>query len=320
MLNGKKYILIPVLLLSLTIIFTSFVSHAPNRKVTEKQSGSSSKPTGSNLIRPGSKDNAVRSGQVTILPWSEQHNFKNAQRENGTPVLLAAYRTVLKDPLPGEEENVHLAARLVAGTVISPGQVFSQNLSIGPYSSLRGFKEGPVYLGTQVSKTIGGGVCKMASTLYNTAVLSNLPVIERHAHSMPVPYVPYGQDATVSYGSKDIKFLNNTADPILIWAQGIDNILYVGFYGKQKGPRVEWHHQVIGRQPAVKIFRRNDALPAGKETIIMQGMDGAQIRSWVTITSKGHTNVKQLGMSYYRPMPSVIERGGDSTAGSNTKY
>ena len=37
---------------------------------------------------------------------------------------------------------------------------------------------------------------------YNVAVLSNLKIIERHNHSMPVPYVPYGQDATVAYGSK----------------------------------------------------------------------------------------------------------------------
>ncbi|MGE5390401.1 MAG: VanW family protein [Deltaproteobacteria bacterium] len=311
--NKKGYFII-ILMLSLTMILSSCSTHSANRKIENDSAAKEGiiEPTGSSLIKPqpGQKEKTVESGQVNVVPWSGQAEFKKAQRDNGTPVLLAAYRTVLRDPLPGEEYNVHLAARLVAGTVVKPDQVFSQNSTIGPYSSWRGFREGPVYIGSQVSKTTGGGVCKMASTLYNVAVLSNLPVIERHAHSMPVPYVPYGQDATVSYGSKDIRFLNDTSGPVLIWAQGIDNILYVGFYGKQKAPQVQWHHEFLQKQPAVKIVRRNDSLPSGRETVVMQGMDGAQVRSWVTITTQGHTLTKRLGVSYYNPMPSIVERSG----------
>ena len=223
---------------------------------------------------------------------------------------MAAYRTVLNDPLPGEEENVHLAARLLKGTVVQPGKIFSQNTTIGPYSKARGFQEGPLYIGTQLRKTIGGGVCKIASTLYNVTVLSNLEVIERHAHGMPVPYVPYGQDATVSYGSKDFKFKNNTANPILIWAQGIDNTLYIAFYSKQTAPRVEWHHNVLKSQKAEVIYRNTKDLPVGKKLVAVKGMDGALIDSWVTIYERNGTNRnKSLGKSNYLPLPEVVEQG-----------
>ena len=50
----------------------------------------------------------------------------------------------------------------------------------------------------------GGGACKIATSLYNLVVLTNQEVIERHNHSMPINYVPYGQDATVAYGVKDL--------------------------------------------------------------------------------------------------------------------
>lgn len=179
----------------------------------------------------------LKSGPTTNVPWEANKEFIDSKAKNQTPVMMAAYRTVLRDPLPGEEENVHLAARSLAGTVIKPGEVFSQNSKLGPYVESRGYKKGPTYMGTTLTTTIGGGVCKIASTLYNVTILSNLLVEERSAHSMPVPYVPYGQDATVSYGNKDYRFRNNTNHPIMIWSQGVDNILYIAFYGNSTPPR-----------------------------------------------------------------------------------
>lgn len=150
----------------------------------------------------------------------------------------------------------------------------------------------------------------MASTLYNVTIMSNLQVVERYSHSMPVPYVPYGQDATVSYGNKDFKFRNNTDTTLLIWAQGVDNILYVGFYGAVKPPEVEWHHEVLKKHAAGKVYKVNPALPGGTEKLVMEGMDGAIIKSWITITCPdGNVITKPLGMSYYDPMPHVYEKG-----------
>lgn len=251
------------------------------------------------------------SGSVAILPWENDKEFQEALGENSAKVQLANYCTVLRGPLPGEETNVHIAARILKGTLVKPGQIFSQNTSVGPYNQSKGFQMGPVYIGSQLKSTIGGGVCKIASTLYNVAILSNLPIIERYAHSMPVPYVPLGQDATVCYGVKDLKFLNNTPYPILIWAEGIDNRLYIGFYGQTVPPRVEWHHEMLKQIKTHKIYRENYTIEAGTEKVIVEGMDGAIVRSWLSIgdPKKGKIIIKKLGKDYYNPMPSVVEQG-----------
>jgi vancomycin resistance protein YoaR len=248
------------------------------------------------------------SGVIENLPWTNDEDFLKAQRENETNVLMAAYCTVLKDPLPGEEYNVHLAASSLAGTVVLPEQVFSQNNTIGPYIEGKGYRKGPTYIGANVTTTVGGGVCKISSTLYNVSVLSNLEIVERYNHTMPVPYVPYGQDATVAYGVKDFKFKNNTDFPILIWAKGIENRLYMGVYGREEPPEVEWNHNIQNVIEAPKYYKKNPELEEGEEKIIVEGMDGAMVESWVTITDKdGTVKTKELGTSRYIPMPYIIE-------------
>jgi len=265
-------------------------------------------PATEGIIREGISIDMV-SGPCREMPWEKDREFIKARLRNDTNVFLGGYRTVLRDPLPGEEYNVHLAAALLCGIVVKPGEVFSQNEAIGPYTEDKGFEKGPTYIGTTLTTTIGGGVCKVASTLYNVAVLSNLKIVERHNHSMPVPYVPYGQDATVSYGTKDLKFKNDTGSNIMIWAQGIDNVLYIAFYGSQPGPDVQWEHEVLEIRKAPVLYKENPALGTGVENLLLEGMDGAVVKSWIIISTKNSVEKKYMGKSDYKPMPHVIERG-----------
>ncbi len=245
---------------------------------------------------------------TTEVPWENDPGFLEKKEKLGGPFLMAAFKTVLHDPLPGEEFNVHLAADYISGTVLEPGKVFSQNKTAGPYTTERGFRIGPTYHGTEVGTTIGGGVCKISSTLFNVAVLSNMEIVERFTHNMPVPYVPYGQDATVSYGAKDFKFRNSTASPILIMAKGVDNILYIGFYGQTQPPEVKWSHEVLNVVKAPVICKKSSAVPAGTEKVIHEGMDGALIRSWITMTyPDGRTEIKSFGKVNYNPLPFIKE-------------
>lgn len=306
----------------ITFILTTALKHAPaQRKISEdagksQLQGAAIEP-GQVLPGKGEASESADSGPVANLPWENEPAFLEAQIKAQAPVLMAAYKTVLRDPLPGEEENVHLGASLLKGRTVNPGQVFSQNGTIGPYSAERGFKDGPTYVGAQLMITTGGGVCKIASTLYNVAGLSNLPIVERHAHGMPVPYVPYGQDATVSFGVKDLKFYNNMRFPILIWAQGIDNILYIAFYGQEKSRPVEWQHQFEKQIKSYTVYHYNPELPGGEERVAVEGMDGAIVRSWVKVYREdGSFELKSMGVSFYSPLPQVVERGTVKKAAS----
>ena len=261
-----------------------------------------------NFISNITFDTPKESGPIINTPWENDSDFKKVQEEHGTDVLLAAFATVLKSTLPGEQHNVHLATNSVSGIIIPPGHVFSQNKSIGPYVKSKGYKEGSAYIGGVVTPSIGGGVCKIASTLYNVAILSNLEIIERHNHGMPINYLPYGQDATVAYGSKDLRFKNNTGFPILIWAIPIENTIYMAFYGKEKPPKVEWQHNILEKKETTVQYRINPDLKKGEEKIIIEGMNGARVESSINIEyPDGTSEKKNLGISFYHPMPYIIE-------------
>ncbi len=218
------------------------------------------------------------------LPWWNDPEFAKARKDNGTPVLVASYQASLPDPILFERHNIALAADYLKGAVIRPGEVFSLNARIGPRLRRRGFKPGPEYRGNRIVPTVGGGVCKIASVMYNVVVLANLPVVERHPHSMTVPYVPPGQDATISYGAQDFKFRNTTGSPLLVWARNTGDTLYVALYGVAKPPRVKWVHRLLHK-----------------------GSDRVVVHSWVVVTYAGGRTVrKDMGVSAYRPEPEGI--------------
>lgn len=248
------------------------------------------------------------SGIVTNMPWKNDEDFLDAKEEFKTPILMAGFCAVLKNPLPGEEHNVALAAKSVNGEVIKPSKVFSQNQRIGPYTELRGYKKGSSYIGGNIIMTEGGGVCKIATTLYNLSVLSDLEIIERNYHSMPINYVPYGQDATVAYGFKDFSFKNTTNGNILIWSRLIGNRLYMGFYGSEYSPTVIWNHELSDIvKPSVK-YVKNTNLAIGEMKTKIIGMDGAKVESTVTVSYKdGTVAIKKMNLSNYLPLPELIE-------------
>lgn len=247
------------------------------------------------------------SKQVTELPWEEDESFIKAQMENDTTVLIAGFVTVSNGYTEDERENIKLAANMIAGSVLEPDEVFSQNEVAGPYTEEKGYLEGEGYVGGEVVKDFGGGVCNVATTLYNTSILSDLEIVERHNHSMPVDYVPYGQDAAVAYGYKDFQFKNSTDDTMLIWAELIDNRLYMGFYGKEAAPVITWEHDTLSETETTTEYRTNPNLEKGDENILVEGMDGKVVDSVIKIEYDDGEEIKDLGRSTYNPLKHLIE-------------
>lgn len=244
------------------------------------------------------------------LPWHNNPAFLQARQESKTPVLLASYQATLPDPILDERHNISLAADYLRGTVVQPGQVFSLNSRIGRRSAARGFKPGPMYQGGRIASTVGGGVCKIASVIYNVAILANQEIVERHPHSMTVPYVPPGQDATISFGTKDFKFRNTTQAPILIWSQNKGGTLYMAFYGTTAPPQVRWIHRTLSKSKTWTEYTYDYQMSEDMERVKFEGSDGIAVHSWIAVTDKnGKETVHDLGISSYRPCPRVVVKG-----------
>ncbi len=116
---------------------------------------------------------------------------------------------------PDRTNNLKLASKAINGTILAPGETFSFNQIVGKRTSARGYKPAHVFAGAEETVMgVGGGVCQVASTIFNAALLGNFQIVERHQHSQRVAYVPLGRDAAIYWGSQDFKFKNNTSRPV----------------------------------------------------------------------------------------------------------
>ncbi|MCF0137491.1 MAG: VanW family protein [Oscillospiraceae bacterium] len=131
----------------------------------------------------------------------------------------------------GRCTNVELSAGSINGTVLNPGDVFSFNDVVGKRTAERGYKTAGAYAGGKVIQELGGGICQTSSTLYCAALYSNLEITVRDCHYFAVSYLPYGMDATVSWGGPEFKFRNNRDLPIKIVTKCVNKQLTVEIWG-----------------------------------------------------------------------------------------
>ena len=134
-----------------------------------------------------------------------------------TEVQIATYTTTLYDKEQTRIDNINLAISKLNGVVIENGAEFSFNNTIGPMNEGNGFKKATGFdsNGKKI-KISGGGICQISSTLYNCALIAGFDITERHPHSKRVYYVPKDKDATILYGSLDLKFVNNSGSKVRI--------------------------------------------------------------------------------------------------------
>lgn len=127
--------------------------------------------------------------------------------------------------------NLRIASKAITGTILQPGQTFSFNKVVGERTTGKGYKAAHVFTGPHsMTMGTGGGVCQVASTIFNSVLLANLQVVERHQHSQRVTYVPLGRDAAVYWKSKDFKFKNNTNQALKMVMQVKDGYISCSFY------------------------------------------------------------------------------------------
>jgi vancomycin resistance protein YoaR len=112
--------------------------------------------------------------------------------------------------------NQSRAAELIDGTILEPGETFSMNDTVGERTVANGFTKGTVISGGVFREELGGGVSQVATTTYNAAFFAGLDDTEHHPHAFYLDRYPMGREATVYYGSLDLRFRNSTKYGVLI--------------------------------------------------------------------------------------------------------
>lgn len=134
--------------------------------------------------------------------------IKEVTGEFTVPFPYAEYRNV----------NIGRAAELINGTLLKPNEIFSYNKVVGERTYERGFVDGGVIQGGRLKEEVGGGVSQGATTTYNAMFFAGLKDIEHQPHSLYYERYPAGREATVFWGSIDMKFQNDTPYGVLVQA------------------------------------------------------------------------------------------------------
>lgn len=131
--------------------------------------------------------------------------------------------------------NLKIASKKINGTIIQPGETFDFNKVVGSRTSSKGYKKAHVFTGGDgVAMGLAGGICQVASTVFNTALIANVQIVERHQHSQRVSYVPLGRDAAISGNVQNFKWKNNTKYAIKVGMTVKDGKITCTFYTCQK--------------------------------------------------------------------------------------
>lgn len=266
------------------------------------------------MIEAATQIGALRRGETVTLKlvWLQPEVTLDVLNEKLFNHVLAQYTTAYSTGDRGRSANVALAARKIDGVVLAPGAVFSFNDVVGPRTSAAGFRSAPVFENGETVQGMGGGVCQVSSTLYSAVLYADLEIVSRKNHSMTVAYVPKGQDATVSYGTIDFKFKNNTEYPIKISASASGGKMAVAIHGTM--PEAEktvkiMHNVVSTKEPDVEEIQ-DATLAVGTKKVLSAGKTGYTVVTSRIVLENGHeVKNEKLGTSTYKMVPAEVAIG-----------
>lgn len=257
--------------------------------------------------------NRVELPVATIAPLEQPADFGAID----VSTLLASSRTPYGGGLPERSHNIELAASLLNGALVLPGETFSFNSEIGPTTVEAGWQiaYGIAESDGQVTTVPAeaGGICQVATTVFQPVFYSGFRIDQRASHSYWIPRYAYqgnvGIDAAVeSTVGLDLKWTNDGPTPILleVYADGED--LWVSIYGAPLPWRVEVDPpvvtNVVAADPTI-YYQETDTIPSGSQRAVEHAQDGFD----VTVTRRviqGDNIITEDFSTTYTPAQNLV--------------
>jgi vancomycin resistance protein YoaR len=204
----------------------------------------------------------------------------------GITDLIDKGSTSFAGSVPEKVHNIQLAAQRLNGVVVPPGATFSFNDSVGPTTIDAGFEWGfGIESGGDGPRTVpsvAGGICQVATTLFQPVFWAGYQLEERYWHLYWIPAYTsrgvVGLDVTVDSDSGlDFQWTNTTSNAILIQADADDANVYFGLYGKKPPWKVQVDDaKITNRVPADPrpLAQADPTMPWGRTLLVETARDG----------------------------------------------
>ena len=227
--------------------------------------------------------------------------------------LLGAYSTNFASSSAGRAKNVTTGCSKVNGSILYPGDEFELCSTVSPFTQENGYELAGAYQNGTTVESFGGGICQVATTLYNAVIRAELEITMRFNHSMQVHYVQPSMDAAIAGNYKDLRFKNNTDYPIYIEGYCSGGIIYFNVYGKETRPanrEVTFESETVStKKPEIK-FNLDASQPAGYWSQDQTDHEGCVAQLWKIVTVDGKQQSRELfNKSTYQASPKIITIG-----------
>lgn len=237
-------------------------------------------------------------------------------KAQGVDRKISEFTTSFPGSVPGRIHNIQATAATIHDKLLAPGERFDYSTIIQSTEKKVGYREAPVIYNGKLVPGIGGGICQVSTTLYNAVLLAGLQVNERRNHSLPVSYVPLGQDATYANGYINFIFTNSSEHHLLIRTESDGNRVTVKLFGTMpESVAYEIETNILQTlEPPVK-YVRNPTLRPGAQTVLQQGKPGYVVETFRIRKENGAvTGKERLSQDKYQPQPSLIAVHGSDAA------
>lgn len=209
--------------------------------------------------------------------------------------------------------NIELGVARINGTVVHPGEEFSFLKTLGPVLESDGFKEAKTFYKGEVVLGLGGGLCHVSTTLFQSVLKSGLPITERHNHTFSVPFYDLGLDATISDVGPDLKFINDTNSDITINGFTKNKVAIFEIYGIKDGRTSSISDVEISnwKNPPPTQFVPSRELAVGKKTCVQSNQGGYTAKRIYDVVFPDGTTKQQIFDSTYQTLPKICQIGVD---------
>ncbi|MCX8132156.1 MAG: VanW family protein [Clostridia bacterium] len=251
-----------------------------------------------------------------IAPKQTENEVKAKLFKN----LLSTWKTSFNTNTEIEKnraQNIKLAVAKINGRILAPGEIFSFNNAVGKRTEQAGFKDAYIYVDGKVLPGLGGGICQVSTTLYNSILPLGFQVIERRNHGFTVNYSELGMDAAVAYGQVDFKFRNSSEWPIKIYSSvTADNKVVFSIAGTDEGNmrRAEYESKLVKTVENSVRYITDPTLEEGKTKVKQKGSKGYTVDTYKIIKKDGMIIGRtKIYTSYYKPLDKEILKGTKKT-------
>ena len=208
--------------------------------------------------------------------------------------------------------NIHLAADLINDSIVKAnGGRWSFNDVAGDCNEARGFQAAGTIIDGQYVDNIGGGICQVATTVFNAVYESGLDIVERHNHSLYLSSYPAGRDAAVSYPDLQLVWADETDSDVLLKTTYTESSITVTLYSAPLDYSVSSEVGEWSEGEKYETVKQEDAsLAKGQSYVKTHGQDGRSITVIRYVKDSTGAVVKtNTFASNYDPLNEVVVQG-----------